>query len=478
MRLARNTALSLVAIGLLGASRLLYNVVVGRRFGLRALGDVTLAVNAGMFASLLVSGGWQVTTARYVAQALGRGEPGQASTIFRRTLLHNTAGGLVAGGVLAAVLGRIPGVGLGARDVALAAVILFSYNSYQHLKAASYGFGRVGEYLLLELLSSGALLAGLAAVAVAHARPWLLVPAAGGYAIFSLLAFARLLPAAGPRSPIDKALWREIRGFTALAIVGTVASAGFLNLAPVFAGHYASRVEVGRFGAALAIVIPVYFLPRALSLALFPSIAFRHGQQRTDSVRRQLDVSGRTLAILLCAPTAVAAIVARPLLGILFGASYKPGADVLAILLAATYLSVVQIPYVTTLSGTERRWYKVPVIASVIGFAIGIVLWVVLGRAYGSVGIAWGYLIGSVPQAAIPIAFASRSFKVPIASVAVRSSIVWAAVLGARVLIGASPKLSTSLVAAAAVLAIFAALFARDLAGILRDGRGRLRGAA
>ncbi|MHB8510995.1 MAG: lipid II flippase MurJ [Actinomycetota bacterium] len=473
VRVARNTALSLVAIFVLGASRFIYNIIVGRRFGAVVLGQVTLATNAALFASLLISGGWQASTARYVAQALGRGSPAQANAIYRRTLYHNTAGGVVVGALLAIALSKIPGINLSSRDVMLSAAILFTYNAYQHLKAAMYGFARVKEYLGFETIASLAMLAGLVIVAIAHSRGSVLLPISIGYALFCVLALVKLgLPHS---EPLDPELWKEMRSFTLLAVIGTIASAGFLNLSPVFAGHYDTRVALGHFGAAITLVIPVYYFPRALSLALYPSIAFRHGQNRRDSVRSQLDTSGHALMVLLCPPTAIAAVLAGPILHLLFGASYQSGADILSLMMAATYLSVIQVPYVTTLSGTEKRWYKVPVLASVGGFALGVALWVILGRRYGATGIAWGYLIGSVPQCAIPVWFAGRAFDVSVLSVAVRSALVWLLVGASRLVLGQSPTLAKASTAAAVVLFFFALLFVNDLRGLGKDIRLRLR---
>ncbi|HEX9695426.1 MAG TPA: lipopolysaccharide biosynthesis protein [Actinomycetota bacterium] len=475
IRLARNTALSLVAIGLLGAARLIYNVVVGRRFGAATLGEVTLAINAAMFATLLVSGGWQTSTAKYLAQAIGRGEPGVADGIYRRTLLHNTTGGIVVAAGVAVALSVVPGVALSARDAIIAGVIAFTYNAYQHLKSAHYGFGMVESYLRLETLSSGAMLAGLAVVAAAASREGILLPVAGGYALFALLSVVRLQRDRAAQR-VAKPLWREIQGFTVLAIIGTVASAGFLNLSPVFAGRYDSPRMLGVFSAALALVIPIYFVPRALSLALFPSIAYRYGEQRHDSVQRQLHETGRALWILLLAPVAVAAVGSRLILRWLFGGDYEDGALILTIMMGATYLSVVQIPYVTTLSGTDRRHYKIPVLASIAGFGLGLIAWVTLGGRHGATGVAWGYLIGSVPQAAIPIAFAARTFGVGVASVVARASAVWAFV--AVIVWRADPDgLAPALGAGAVILAIYAVLFGRDLQGFAVAVRARRGGA-
>lgn len=512
LRLARNTALSLAAIGLLGASRLAYNVVAGRRFGAAALGEVTLAVNAAMFASLLVSGGWQAATAKYCARAIGAGRHAEAAAIWRRTLVHNTAGGVAIAAACAGVLRFAPGIDVAARDALLGGAIAFAVNGYQHAKASAYGFGLVAGALRYETAASVALVVALVGVAAADRRALLLAPVLAAPAVFSALSYrgvARHVRRAGPAgaqpsgglpdpaatqppggpppaaapsgeppppapagSRLDPALWREIKGFSAMAIGGTLASAGFLNLSVVFAGRYDSKQALGWFAAALALVAPVYFVPRALSLALFPSVAFRFGADRGDAVRASLDRVGGALFAVLLAPVAVAAVGAPILLRLLFGEAYEPGADLLAVMLAAAYLSVVQIPYVTSLSAGERRWYRVPVLASAGGFALGLVLWTTLGPREGAIGVAWGYLIGSVPQAVIPIAYASRVFGVRVAGLGLRAGVVWAAVLAARLALGdRASDLGPVLAACGAVLAVYAVAFGAEVARVAGEAR-------
>lgn len=484
-RVARNTVLSLVAIGLLGASRLLFNVVVGRRFGAVTLGKANVAINTGLFASLLVSGGLQAASAKYLAQAVGRGVPGEAAWIYRRAMRVNLAGGsLVALGLVAVLPAALPHFALRGWDLVLAALVMFAYNGYQQAKGSYYGFGKVTSYLRNEIASDAVLLVSLGAVALASAHSLVLVPLVLAYGTFAIVASLELHRDALDPGPPSPALQREIAGFTALAVIGTVASTGFLNLSVTFAGRYRPSIstleaaaQTGYYAAALALVLPIYFFPRALSLALFPSVAFRFGQQRIDTVARQLDLTTHALAVFLLPPTAALALAARPVLRLVYGPGYDQAADVLAILLAATYLSVVPIPSVTSLSGTERRWFKVPAYSSVLGLAIGLGLWIILGPRYSIVGIAWGYLIGSFPQSAIPMAFASRVFGVRFGWLALKAAAVWGAVLGIAMTMepteaGAGPGRIAAAIAITAI--VYLILFARDLRAAVADARERI----
>ena len=75
----------------------------------------------------------------------------------------------------------------------------------------------------------------------------------------------------------DRALRRELAVFTFLACLGTIASAGFLQGTQFLAATVAPADELASFAAAVTLVAPIQFLPRALALAMFPSMSAAHG---------------------------------------------------------------------------------------------------------------------------------------------------------------------------------------------------------
>ena len=76
----------------------------------------------------------------------------------------------------------------------------------------------------------------------------------------------------------------------------------------------------------MALVAPLYFLPRALGMALFPAMAHAHGAGDTDAVRRHADLSTRALLVLLAPLFAAAIPLAREVLVLVIGAEYSAGA--------------------------------------------------------------------------------------------------------------------------------------------------------
>jgi O-antigen/teichoic acid export membrane protein len=192
-----------------------------------------------------------------------------------------------------------------------------------------------------------------------------------------------------------------------------LASTGFLQLSMIFARHFGSSAQAGFFAAVLSLLAPLYFVPRALSLALFPAMAGAHGEGDTEAVRRQTDLSTRLL-IGSMLPVFVAGIVlARPILSLAFGREYAASQGILAIMLIATFVSIIPVPAVNSLSAVAARYVKVSAWASLAGLVVGVIWWLAFGRSGGVRAVAVGYLLGSLIQTAIPMGVAWRLYRLP-----------------------------------------------------------------
>jgi O-antigen/teichoic acid export membrane protein len=219
-------------------------------------------------------------------------------------------------------------------------------------------------------------------------------------------------------------------GYVGLASLGGVASGGLLQLLPLLAGWFTNAVEVSYFVAGVTLVAPLYFLPRALGMALFPAMARAHGAGDVDAVRRHADISTRALLVLLAPLFAGATLLAREVLVIFIGSDYAPGAPVLQVLLVATYVAVIQVAAVNSLSSGDARHVRIPVFSAVIGAAAGLVVLIPLGHWFGAAGVGVAYLIAVAVGAAGPLVAAWRKFSMAWGGPALRSFVV---VLGALV---------------------------------------------
>ena len=427
MSVLKAGALSMAALAALGVTRLVHGSLVSHATDKATYGLVGALIATSTIASLLLPGGLSSAAAKFIAFHRGAADPMTARAAYRfLSGLAFVSAALLGVGAALAATGLFH---LSMGDAVAVGLLTATYSVYTVEKSALYGFGRVAAYARLEVSTSLLAIAATVLVVVAGWGGYLL-PLALGYAVF--VAVARLLlrrdkPAmpADPtsrRKPLNR---REMLGYTAFATVGTLASMGFLQGTQVLASRVATPQEVAYFAAAVVLVGPMYFLPRALSLALFPAMAQAHGAGDSTAVSRQADLSTRSLLVLLAPIFAAAFFLAPVVLTVFGGAGYAEGAPVLRLMLLATYFAVAAVPAVNSLSSGSH--VRVPTLAAVVGCGLGLVVVVLVGPVAGATGVGVGYLVGTVVTAGTPIVVAWRVLRLRLAGVVTRSL---AAVIG------------------------------------------------
>jgi O-antigen/teichoic acid export membrane protein len=349
---------------------------------------------------------------------------------------------------------------------------------YSIEKAALYGFDRVESYVRFELIGSAIAIA-LTIMVVLLGWNAYLMPLTVGYSVLILGAWLRLRrgPGASARSlggsgkgervAVPRAEKREIAGYVGMASLGGLAAAGLLQALPLLADIYTTPQEVAYFVTAVSLVAPLYFLPRALGMALFPAMAHAHGAGDLQAVRRQADLSTRALFVVLAPLFVVAIMLARPILTLVYKPEFASGDVVLQVILAATYLMVTQVPAVNSLSSGSPREVRIPVSSAVACWFTGMLAAIPLGLTLGDVGVGLAYLLAAAVAAAWPVIAVARRHELAWRGPLGRSlAVVAAGLLAAQALPdGWLVDVSASLIAGA----IAVALLYRDFRRILRD---------
>jgi O-antigen/teichoic acid export membrane protein len=380
-------------------------------------------------------------------------------------------------------------------------LLTLAFAVYSVEKAALYGYARVPAYVRLELTGSG-LAVALTVLVVATGSQAYLVPLMFGYTVLAAgawwilrakgrwrLTMRRIGPLtmpvpwpsdSGPRVRVPAADRREIAGYVALASIGGLAGFGFLQLLPLLAARVTDHTQVKYFVASVTLVAPLYFLPRALSLALFPALAHAHGSGDRDAVRVHTDVSTRALVVLL-APVFVLGIVAAPVVLALFGGRAAVGGTAaLQVLEVATYFAVVQVAVVNALSSGPQRHVRIPVVSTVIGCVVGLALVVPLGREFGAAGLSAADLIAVVIGASGPIVAVWRSYRMNWLAPVLRSLgvLCGALVLGLTLTAwtdGRPGRILVDLLIGILAAGVAALILRSDIRTIVREGRPRNR---
>ncbi|MEU8656847.1 lipopolysaccharide biosynthesis protein [Actinoplanes philippinensis] len=477
MSIARTGLLTVFALIAVGLTRLVHGSLVSHATDRVTYGLVGSLIALSTVASLMLPGGLSSAMAKYVALERGAGRPAAARAVHRLLTRWSMASGpllgLAAAGIAAVVWDL-------SRAEAFAVWLLTaSYSIYSVDKSALYGFGRSGAYAILEVATSSLAILATVATVVFGGTAYLL-PLAVGYAVFVLGARLLLRAAAdepGATAQADPAV-RPVLVYAVVASVGTLAGQGFLQGTQLLAGWFARPEEVAWFAASVALVAPLYFLPRALGLALFPAMAAAYGAGDHEAVRRQGDVSTRALATLQAPVFAAAALLAPWLLVVFGGAEYAAGADVLRLMLAATWLGVLQVPSINALASDAGRRARIPAAAAVTGCLTGLLVVAVLGAPLGATGVALGYLAGSAVTAAIPMVVVWRAERMPWAGTLARSCAVLVTASLTATTVDAAGRSAWPVPLAVVAALLAAAVMIPDARALLRVLRPRTPSAA
>lgn len=437
-RIAAHTVLSMVAVFALGLTRLVFALLVGQQLGADALGSVNTQLSIATFASLLFASSTAISASKFISAALGGADESEARralmTLLRWCVLGTAA---VTAGLALTLSFFFPRLSL--LEVAATGVLFVAYSAYLFVRGAQYGYGTVRRYAVLETLCDAVAIAAAVVVVLLGMDVILLLPFIVGYtlfAVFGWLGLPRPARTAKPAAALRTELRQEMRGYTGWGALGVLASTGFLQLSMVFAYQFNSEFEAGLYAAAFNLTVPAFFVPRALSMALFPAMAGAFGRGDAAEVRRQLDGATRFLLVGGLPFFAAGVFFAEPILARSFGPEFADAHLVLELLLAATYVMVVGIPAVNAFSATHRKAVRIPATGSAIGLLVGVVGWVVLGPAYGITGIGVGYLIGVILTAGISLIAGWRRWHLPWSMLFLRAGLVIGAAIGLRILAG------------------------------------------
>lgn len=428
----RSSLLSMLAIAALGITRLVHLSLIGRSVpkGDPRWAALIVLIGVTMTAGLFLPGGLASATSKFVPYHLGRGDVAGANAVHRLISWVGYVGALV----LAAIVGALAlfSYGVSGADAFAVALLTFVFSAYSVEKAALYGFHRIDGYVRLEL--SGSVVAIISTVVVVM-MGWtaVLTPLILGYSVLIVGAWVMLRrgsPKGAARTSVPVADRKEIVGYVVMASIGGLASAGLLQALPAIAHSFTSPVEVTYFGYAVSLVAPLSFLPRALSLALFPAMAHAHGAGDVAAVRKQADVTTRALFVLLAPLFAFAVMLSRQVLGLVFGWEVADGALVLQVLLAATFMMVTQLAAVNALSSGTPKQVRIPVTSSVIGGTVGVAAAIPLGLTLGGFGVGLAYLLAAAISSTGPLTAVARQHELDWRGPILRSlSVVFAPVL-------------------------------------------------
>jgi O-antigen/teichoic acid export membrane protein len=127
----------------------------------------------------------------------------------------------------------------------------------------------------------------------------------------------------------------------------------------LFLAHYTDTTELGYFSAANSIGGMVMMVSVAAGNIFFPLFSSYLKTNNWEAIRGKIMQYQEFLAIFAFPLVCLIAVVSTPLLVFVLGARYEPSILPFAIIVFATYVSVVGMPYGNTITGAGRFYLNV-----------------------------------------------------------------------------------------------------------------------
>jgi O-antigen/teichoic acid export membrane protein len=141
----------------------------------------------------------------------------------------------------------------------------------------------------------------------------------------------------------------------AIPLLSVVITANMMRYADkMFLQHFTSTTELGYYGAAFAIGGLIIEIGRSAGVVFFPMFSSYIISNDWNNVNEKNYKYQEFIVIFLFPVTCILAIIAEPFLTFLLGAKYLPSAIPFSILLFASYVSIVGIPYGNVITGMGK----------------------------------------------------------------------------------------------------------------------------
>lgn len=424
--LGRKGVLALLSRLAPGLATLLVNVAVGRIAGAGLLGLTQTVTSTASIAALVYPAGGAAS--RYLSSLGAQGEREMARAVAthlsRRVMLASTAAALVVSAVI--LLGN-----RGSGSVALiSGLMVVAVAGRAFVEGLHFGGGegaRLAKWSLAMACLS--VTATIVLLLLGVRDVWVMAPLVALPIVFMAFSWPRR---SSQRLPAG--LIKEIRGFVALSVVGTLASTGFAQAAVLVGGVAQGLSFVGQYSAAMTMTTPLGVLAAALAAVLFPALAATHSVGATEAVKLRLGAVTSIVITVMVGLFIPLAVLSELLVSLIWGSKFPQTAWIILILLPAIVISTIAVPAVSAVTASSNRGMATSAVSSVVGAVVGVAVWVALVPSGSATAIPLGFAVGTVVISAIPLAIAWRRYRMAWAAEMITVVVVLAVTLALVVL--------------------------------------------
>lgn len=462
--LINDVIFTMFALVLLGLTKLIFNVTIGRVFGATVLGSINIAISTSLLLSYIITTGFGPATVKFLAECRGRDDIDAAKSVFKLILVLVVMLSMVVMS-MALLFSSVVSERIGIEEdlFVISTVLIPLYALYMFYKNAYYGLGEIKKYAKIELLSDILFFISIV-VFVFYIKALLILPFIIMYIVFLIISLYDLRIHLTPSGTQSTNIYKGVLAFAGISFIGTFASMGRANLSITLSGVYVDTISVGYYAAAYSILTIFQFAPLAVGRVIAPAFSYRYSQNNITSVGKLLNISTTYLLIVLSLMGAIGIILSSQILQIMYGTEFIYASTVLCIMIISIYISIIAMPSISSLSST--KYIKIPNIAGVLGLVTSLGAWYILIPCYGIEGTAIGYLLGAIVNSLIPLYYARKFFRLNIrknVSIVVTTAIILLLALTARTVISYYPDITSAML----FLLFFVALNRKDIMEII-----------
>jgi O-antigen/teichoic acid export membrane protein len=367
-------------------------LVLARALSTAERGTIAFMIVTAFIAARTTRIGLNEATTIFAAQ-----RPAQRSHLLSNLLLWSTLGSAAAGALVAAVLlalGSHRPAGLSAADAMMVGAGIVAIAFFEAGNGFLTGCSRYREKAVALLWAPWAYAAMLCVAqftvglsVVLAAAVWVLA-----HVIWGIAVWVPSMRIAGLGRP-DWPLFRESIRFGTRAWVGTLSD--FLNFRTdqLLMGFLATQTALGIYAVAVNASEVLLYLPDAVGVALLPFLA-RGGSRRVGDTL----LTFRRLAAVTVATLVVAALVAPPLIPLIFGHAYDQSVVPFLLLLpgAIGFAALRVFSYGMLGSNAPGRSSIAPVVSLVSGVTLDFLLIPPFGAGGAAAAASTAFLLGGI----------------------------------------------------------------------------------
>jgi O-antigen/teichoic acid export membrane protein len=401
--IAKNTFFNFVAT----ASDVLVNLVVGivlaRKLGTDQYGLYAFLMWFLALTALVSNLGLGEMVKRFIAEALGRRNTAEPTALVRMALSMRAIAALVLTILLLVLSGFWARAFADADDQIYFVILAFAllpnvlnfafisiFAGFQKFEYAAYLVLSTNPLRAAAVISLAFLGFGMGALLTANIIAWVL----GVFVGFILLR--RLVPLRALRSspPLEQATKRRAVKY-AMTMCGVLGVNYFLwaQAEVLFLGLYQPVEVVGFYTLAAKMpVMVMQLVPIVFGMVLLPAISEQFGRGDMDKLRTIYLSSARFIMILALPLAAAGIALARPIIGLLYGADYEPVVVITQVLFVPFAMWSVTHATTAVIYGVNQPAFVLKVGLLLLCLGVGLNLWL----------IPWLGAVGAATASSVP----------------------------------------------------------------------------